>query len=265
MCTESVYKKFCFVLILMALTLCSGRFVYAHSDELIKAVADSSKNPTIENLERLVCLFEEDVEYHQSKGEIMEAYKSKAMVYSIKAEIIIESYFNPTEEEYEEIIDLLQSEIELWKEIEDYEGLKNCLISMKQYEIRLCSLKKDNALLRAQENPTIENWKIVSQLSVEESFLYFEIGDVKLAEYCLAQSIHFKAIKYLYRAEKNSTIENWTKAAKLFNEAARIYCKIGVKTVAKACAQELPYVNKMIKSLGGTPVDFTLELASAKF
>ena len=233
MCTKNIYKKFCLMLILMGLILCNGKCVYAHSDELIKAVEESSKNPTIESLERLVCLFEEDVKYHQSRGETMEEYKSKAMALSIKSRIAIESYLNPTEKECKEIIDLLQSEIELWKEMEDYESLKDSLINMKQYEIRLCSLRVDNALLRAKENPTPENWKTVSQLSKEESLLYCAIGDIKLAKYCLAQSIHFKAIKYLHKAEKNSTIENWTKAAKFFNEATRIYYKLGVKTVAK--------------------------------
>lgn len=253
MCIESICKKICFMLVLVGLILCSGKCVYAHSDELIEAIAASSKDPTIENLEHLVCLFEKDVEYHQSRGENIEANKSKAMVFSIKANIAIESQVNPTEEVYEKIISLLRSETELWRNIKDYASLKNSLIRMKQCEVILCSLRADNAILRAQESPTIENLEMASKLSKEESLLYYEIGDTKLAEYCLAQSIYFKAIKYLYRAKENSTIENWTKTAKLFNEAVRIYCKIGITTVAKVCAQELPYVNRMIKSFGGTP------------
>ena len=254
MSTRSIYKKFCFVLILMGLILCGGRCAYAHISELTKAIDELKISPTIENLERLVCLFEEDVEYHQSRGEIVEAKRSKAMAVSVKVELAMREYNKLTEESYEKIITLLKLESDLWNDVKDIERTTDSLMFIKQCQIRLLSNRISIMLLKAQKNPTMENWKVISELSREESVLYNEIGDEKRAKHLLLQASEFKAVGAFYRARENSTIENWTETAKLYGETFKACIKDSDLIFARECIKRVSYADKMIVSLGGTPV-----------
>ncbi len=262
---KRIYTRFCCVLIFIMIILLNGKCVYAHNAELMEAIATSIQNPTLENLEYLLHLFEYDMEYHCSKSEIMEANRSEAMVIALKAKIAIESHVNPTEEDYKEIIKLLQLETELWSSLGDYEKLKVSLINMKQCEAKLYSLKAENALLKAQEDPTIENWEVVSQLSKELSLLYFEVGDNKMEKYCLAQALQFKAVAYFVRARENPTIKNWTEAATLYGEAFKIYWSNGFLMHARRCFMELVGIDMTIMILGGAPVSPMLGIAQFTF
>ncbi len=254
MCTRSVYKKFCFVLILIGLILCGERSIYAHINELTEAINASEKNPTIESLERLVCLFEEDVEYHQARGEIMEAKRSKAMAISAKVELAIRTHNELTEENYEEIITLLKLESDLWNDVKDAERAADSLMFMKRCQLKLLSIRITNMLLKAQENPIIENWEVISELSREEFVLYNEIGEKKRAKYSLLRASEFKAIGAFYRARENSTIENWTETAKLYGETFKVCMRAGDLMFARECMRRVAYSDKMIISLGGIPV-----------
>ncbi len=262
---RNIYKKFCVVMILIGLILCSERCVYAHNDELIKAIATSGQNPTIENLEYLVYLFEEDTKYHRSRGEFIEANRSNALSVSIKAKIAIESHVNPTEEDYKEIIDLLQLETELWDNLGDIERATDSFMNMRQYQAKLGKLRLENSLLKVQLNSTAENWEIVSKLSNEQSILYNEIGDTKKAKYFLAQSSQAKATAAFFRAKNNSTIENWTETAMLYGEAFSMYYSIGSLSSASLCINEFANAVNMVMQLGGRPIVPPTELVSLYF
>ena len=257
--------KFCCILIFMIIILFSGRFVYAHNAELIEAIATSTQNPTLENLQYLLYLFECDVEAHCSKREIMEANRSEAMVVALKAKIALESNVNPTEKDYKEIIELLRLETELWSNLGEDERLKISLMNMMQCEVKLYSLKTENALLKAKEEPTLENWEVVSQLSKELSLLYFEVGDNKMEKYCLAQAFQFKAVAYFGRAVENPTLENWTEAAIFYGKAFKMYWSNGCLMHARRCFMELAGIDMTIMILGGAPVSPMLGIAQFTF
>ena len=261
----NIYKKLCTIMILVGLILCSGQCVYAHSDELIEAIATFGQNQTIENLEYLAYLFEEDTQYHSSRGDYIEANRSNALYVSIKAKIAIKSHVNPTEEDYKKIIKLLQLETELWNNLGDNERAIDSLTSMRQYQAKLGELRLSNALLRIQLNSVAENWEIASKLSKEQSILYNIAGDINKSKYFLAKSRQSKATAAFFRAKNNSTVENWTKTAMLYGEASSIYCKIGSLSSASLCINEFIYASNMVIKLGGRPIIPPTELVYLYF
>lgn len=69
MCNGNIYKKFCAIIISLGVILSVEQYSYAHSPELEAAERAAKENLTIEILERLCILYQQDVEHHEANGE----------------------------------------------------------------------------------------------------------------------------------------------------------------------------------------------------
>ncbi len=262
---KNVYKKICLVLILVGMFFYGGMCVYAHNSELMRVLEVSIKSPTKENIKYLIYLLEEDVKYHEAKGETLEAKKSKALVALMSSEIMIQSHDELTEEKIEEIIDCIQLAVDL---LEDMEGTKEGESShmiLLRNKMRLAAFRSEGALLRARKNPTAENWEVVSKLSKEESALYNDLGFISMFKYLMARTKEFEATGAFFKARENFTIENWTETAMLYKQAFEMYNKCGKVTFAVNCVKIIVYANNMISDLGGSPIELPEGLNNSMF
>ena len=214
MYTIDIYKKIFSLLILIGLILCDGMCVYAHSNELMKAIDTSSKKPTVENLGRLVHLLEEDVIYHESRGETIEAKKSKAMAASIRVAIVVELRGDEIEENPEELIDLMESAFDLWEDVRQAEGSKDDLMSIKYFMSTLGSIRIKNALLEVNRNPTIENYKRMICL-LEDDIKRLESRGKNVEAKRLKAMVALSKLTVAMEGNSNPTEKNFKKIIRL--------------------------------------------------
>lgn len=262
MCIKNVYKKICFVLILIGMFFCGGICAYAHNSELMRVLEVSMKSPTVENIKYLVHLLKEDAKYHESKGEILEAKQSRALALLMNSEIMIQVYDELTEEKIDEMIECIQLAIDLLEDMKEDEGSR---IILQRSKAKLAVFKSEGALYRARKNPTAENWEIVSKLSIEEAALYNDLGFISMSECLMARAKEFEATGAFFKAVENSTIENWTETAILYKQAFEMYNKCGKVKSAVDSVKGIVYANKIIIKLGGTPIELPEELNNAIF